>query len=142
VKGQIVSILIAAALVVGIVAGFFVHTSTTTTATTTVNNTTTETTVSTYTLTTVLPQGSTILRCVVTEYDVLTVEIISNSSTARVNSTQSHDVKTYETTASLNQTARYVTSSTMVANTSTTTTVTGPLITSWDIDTCTAISSG
>jgi hypothetical protein len=140
VKGQIVSILIAAALVIGIGAGYFAHTSTTTTATTTVSSNTTETTISTFIITTNLPQGSTVLRCVVTEYDVLTVETINNSSTVRGNSTQSHDIKTYETTTFLNQTVGYITSSTVVA--STTTTVTGPLIKSWDVDTCTVISSG
>jgi hypothetical protein len=140
-KGQIASILIAAALVVGIAFGYFGHTGNTTTVTTTESNITTETTISTYTITTDLPQGSAVLRCVITEYDVLTVETLSNGTTARGNSTQSHDVKTYETTASVNQTVGYVTTSTVLTSTDTTT-VTGPLITSWDTDTCTVISSG
>jgi hypothetical protein len=114
-------------------------------------NTTTETALSTYTITTTLPQGTntaafpqglSVMLCILTEYEVLAMEFISNSSTSMGNSTQSYDVQTYETTSSVIQTVGFETTSPIPITYATNTTLSGPLITSWDISICTAISSG
>lgn len=102
-KGQVASALIVVALVVGSGIGYFANTNS--------NHATTETVVTTYTVT--LPQGSGLLRCVVTEYSVWLVGygnggVASSYSTT----TQQAPVQTYTNTTTVTQTVGFTTIST------------------------------
>ena len=124
-KGQIASLLIVVALIVGTGIGYFGSSTTTKTAT--------ETVIKTYTTT--LSGESGVERCVVSDYTVWAVEEISSSSTIQGSSTQSSAIRTYQTSTSVEQPVGFETTTT----TSNTGTWTGP-IAIWNSTVCTFIS--
>lgn len=124
-KGQIASLLIVVALIVGVGVGYFGNVA--------LSKTTTGTIVKIYTTT--LAGESQVERCVVTEYHVWEVEEITGSSTIQSTSTQSYLVQTYQTSTSVGQMVGFETTTT----TSYTGTLTGA-IAIWNSTTCTFIS--
>lgn len=105
-RGQVATILIVLALMVGAGLGYFGNSTT--------NNTTTVTKNYTYTVTTTFSQGgSAVMQCVLTQYTVFEIEHIQNSTiTSYGNSTETTNLKTYQTSTSLTQSVGYVTTST------------------------------
>jgi hypothetical protein len=128
-RGQVAAILIVLALIVGAGLGYLGNSTT--------NNTTTVTKTYTYTITTTFSQGgSAVMRCVLTQYAVWEIAHIQNSTiTSYGNSTETINLKTYETSASVTQSVGYVTTSTS----SYTGTITGALA-EGNYTTCTYIS--
>jgi len=105
-RGQVATILIVLALIVGAGLGYFGNSTT--------NNTTTVTKNYTYTITTTFSQGgSAVMQCVLTQYTVWEIEHIQNSTiTSYGRSTETTNLKTYQTSTSLTQSVGYVTTST------------------------------
>jgi hypothetical protein len=124
-KGQIASLLIVVALIVGAGVGYFGSSTTT--------KTTTETVIRTYTTT--LPGESGVERCVISGYTVWAVEEASSSSTIQGTSTQSSAIRTYQTSTSAERTVGFETTT----MTSYTGTLSGP-IAIWNSTACTFIS--
>jgi len=115
-KGQVAAILVVIALIAGAGIGYFSNTP--------VRRTTTQTLTSTFTTTVTLPQsGSEVVRCVLTRYAVWEIAHIESNTTSYGSTTETSDLRTYQTTTSVLQTVGYVTTST----TSYTGTITGAL---------------
>jgi hypothetical protein len=101
-KGQVAAILVVAAVIVGAGVGYFGNT--------TASRTTTQTLTSTFTTTVTLPQGgSEVVRCVLTQYAVWEIAHIEGNTTSYGSTTETSDLRTYETTTSVIQTVGYVT---------------------------------
>ena len=127
-KGQIAAILVVAALIAGAGIGYFGKMP--------ASRTTTQTLTSTYTTTVTLPQGgSEVVRCVLTQYAVWEIASIEGNTTSYGSTTETSDLRTYQTTTSVMQTVGYVTASTS----SYTGTITGALA-EGSYTTCTYIS--
>ncbi|MGD0145578.1 MAG: hypothetical protein ABSB53_01840 [Nitrososphaerales archaeon] len=126
-KEQIASLLIVAALIVGVGIGYFGNTAT--------SRMTTETVIKTYTMTTTLPEESGVERCTVTQYAVWMYGQTQSSSTSYGLRTVGNSFLPYETTTSPEQTVGFVTST----DTTYTGTLTGA-IALWNSTTCTFIS--
>ena len=102
-KGQIASLLIVMALVVGASIGYFGNTA--------APRTTTETVIRTYTVTTTLAGESNVERCIVTEYLLWAIGELTGP-TILGSSTQSYPVQTYQTSTSAEQTVGFETTTT------------------------------
>jgi hypothetical protein len=87
-KGQIASVLIVAALLVGISIGYFWNVAS--------SKTITQTYVTTYTTT--LPGDSGVLQCVLTRYDVVVIASVNSYTTSYGNATQTAALQTYTST--------------------------------------------
>lgn len=134
-KGRIASILIGAALVIGLGAGYFAHAGNTTTLTATQTLTTEQTLVSTVTLTTDQPQGSAILRCIITQYEVWYAALNTNSTSASNVFTTSYNETTYQITTATSEAAGFAETTTSYF----TGTLTGP-VELWNTTVCSYVS--
>jgi len=85
-RGQIASVLILTALIVGVVIGYIG------------NESATETVTTTYTFVTTTLQGPVLERCTVTQYAVWSVESLGRGTTVGGTTTQDYAVATYQTT--------------------------------------------
>lgn len=134
-KGQAASLLIAVALIVGIGIGYFGNTATQSPGQTVLMTYTITTTLpaASYTITTSLGGYSGTVQCIVTEYHVWEVEEYPGNSMST--STQSYPVLTFQTTASVEQTAGFETTTTARF----TGTLTGA-IALWNSTVCTFVS--
>ena len=127
-KGQIAAVLVVVALVAGAGIGYF--------GSTTASRTAIRTLTSTFTTTVTLPQGgSEVVRCVLTRYVVWEIAHIEGNTTSYGSTTETSDLRTYQTTTSVTQTVGYVTTYTS----SYTGTITGALA-EGNYTTCTYIS--
>ena len=140
VDGRVASVLILVALVAGSGIGYLANANSTHTdtytAVTTYTYRTTETIVTTYTATS--PEGSGLLRCVVTEYTVWMVAYVSSGGTSYSYSTTTEQspISTYTSTTTATQTVGFTT----VTTSAYTGTITGALA-KGNFTTCTYISS-
>ena len=121
-----VSAMVVVALIVGLGIGYLGSTIS--------GSTTTKTIVSTYTVTTNLPQGTEVLQCVTTQFVVRAYESINSSTTVSGTTTSSSIIQTYQTSTSGSQSVGYVTTFTMTP----TTTQTG--YQTWNSTVCTVIT--
>ena len=92
-RGQVAAILLVAVLVFGVGIAYFVNTS--------MSNTTT-----------LPPRESNVMRCILTHYAVFETAHIQSSTTNFGSTTDTADLQTYTTTASVSQTLGFATTST------------------------------